>query len=217
MKHYNDLSPSLQAALLMVTRGYSHGVTFEVEREKLEALERKFIDYFGVHLPAWKRTSRKAQGLPNSWGCLMPVPGAKHRARVLLLRTDADLEKLHPDSPWRREKWSEVERLEIGDFCIALDKRQRGDYAMTVKLTKRALAGLEAHYRKIASQSLDELVETANRDVRFYPMFGGVRRQMRRLLRGYAKLFEKRRGIPWPGPNPEALPAMGSFKKADGI
>jgi hypothetical protein len=43
-------------------------------------------------------------------------------------------------------------------------------------------------------------------------MFGGVRRQVRRMLRGSAKLWVQTAKSPWPGPDPEHLPAMVGFR-----
>lgn len=114
MKHYEDLTQGLQTLLLHATRSYTRCVSFEIERNKLPQIEEKWIDAFGVNLPAWKRHERKRGGLPNAVALSLPVPGAAHRARVVLLRTDADLSALAPDSPWRRETWSE--KIEVGDF-----------------------------------------------------------------------------------------------------
>lgn len=211
MKTYDDLTTGLQAVLMQATRGYSWCVTFEIERSKVTALTEKWIDHYGVNLPPWKRFERKRIGLPNAWAGVIPVPGAGHRARVVLLRTDADLSKLPPESPWHREQWRD--RVEVGDFLIARDQRDRRDYTTTIKLSPRCLHGLEGHWRAVANESLEQLANEADRAVRFYPLFGGVRRQLRRLIRGYVKLWAKRRpDRPWPGPDPEALPTMQGFR-----
>lgn len=210
MKHYDDLTPALQATLLSYGRGYTLCVTFEIEREKLQAIEQKFIDVYGISLPAWKRHERKRLGLPNAWACSMPSVGAPHRVCVVLLRTDADLAKLDPANPWAREKWSQ--KVEIGDFFISADQRDRGDFTTTWKLTPRCLKGLEAYWRSLAGQgNFDQLVWDIQRAARFYPMFGGIRRQLRRLIRGYAKLYVAKKHRDWPGPDPENLPVMTSF------
>lgn len=212
MKHYEHLTEGLRAILLMTTRGYRYCVTAEVPSLKLPGIEEKWIDNYGIGLPAWKRRQRKSKGLPNAWACSLPVPSAPHKRLLVLMRTDCDLAKLEPTSPWRREKWREIEKCEIGDYCVTIDKRDRGDYAFTIKLSARTLRGLEGLYRELAGRSLSMLQEQIERDVHYYPMFGGVRRQLRRLIRGYAKLYEKKLGKPWPGPDPEALPHVGQFK-----
>ena len=211
MKTYDDLTTGLQAILLQATKGYSYCVTFEIEREKLPALVEKWTDNYGVNLPAWKRFERKKAELPNAWAGVLPVPGAAHRARAVLLRTDTDISKLPQESPWHRERWSD--QIEVGDYLVARDQRDRRDYATTIKLTPRCLRGLEAHWRAVANMSLDQLVSEVSAAVRFYPMFGGVRRQLRRLIRGYVKLWQKRRpDRKWPGPDPESLPTMQAFR-----
>jgi len=214
MKIYNDLTSGLQSILLQATRGYSHCVSFEIERAKLPALTAKWIDNYGVNLPAWKRFERKSNGLPNAWAAILPVPGAPHQARVVLLRTDADLSKLPPESPWHRENWAS--RIEVGDYVVSTDQRDRRDFTTTIKLTPRCISGLEAHWRSLANVCLNQLVHEISHAVRFYPLFGGVRRQLRRQIRGYAKLWAKRMpGRPWPGPDPESLPTMHGFRAAN--
>jgi hypothetical protein len=214
MKHYDDITPALRAILLNVTRGYRYCVTEEVKADKVPGVSEKWIDNFGTTLSPAKRHARKLAGLPNAWACSMPVPGAPHRRLLVLLRTEANLGKFAPESPWRREKWSD--RLEIGDYVITVDKRDRGDYSYTVRLSQACMRRLEGWYRELAGRSLDQLQAQIEHDVCYYPAFGGVRRQLRRLIRGYAKLYEKKRGRHWPGPDPERLPSVGGFRKTGG-
>lgn len=214
MKHYQHITEALRAALMMATRGYTQGVSFEVAADRVDAISAKWIDTYGLRLPGWKRLQRKRAGLPNAWACSMPVAGNPGRRQMLLMATEIK-PGLDPASPWLRENWKPLERLEIGDFVIQSDRRVRGDYAMTVKLTKRCLAGLETYYREQASIDLVSLPRIVERDARYYPMFGGVRRQLRRLFRGYAKLYERKFGREWPGPDPDRLPTMGAFKRGE--
>jgi hypothetical protein len=97
------------------------------------------------------------------------------------------------------------------------DKRDRGDHADTIKLTTRTITGLESYWRALATQGrFDELAQDAERAVRFYVLFGGVRRQLRRLIRSYKKLYEAKLKRDWPGPDPEKLPSIGKFRKQAG-
>jgi len=214
MRHYEDITTALQAILLNVTRGYRYCVVEEVRADKVPGIAEKWIDNFGTTLSPARRHARKRAGLPNAWACSMPVPGAPHKRLLVLLRTEADLSKLAPESPWRREKWRD--RIEIGDYIIAIDKRDRGDYAYTVRLSPSCMRRLESWYRELAGRSLDQLRIQIEHDVRYYPAFGGVRRQLRRLIRGYAKLYQARLKKPWPGPDPESLPTIGKFRKSSG-
>ncbi|MDW8324285.1 MAG: hypothetical protein RMK60_09315 [Burkholderiales bacterium] len=218
MTFYDDLTKALRAALMMATRGYIYGITFEVAKERMEPIGLKWAEAFGTGLPPWKRHQRKLNKLPNAWACAMPVPGSPGRVRLLLMRTEADLDALEPGSPWRREKWQPWQRLEIGDFVLAVDQRPRGDRAMTIKLSPRCVRGLERYWRSLADVgNWDALLRDVRGAVRFYPMFGGVRRQLRRLLRGYAKLYTKKTGNEWPGPNPDQLPVILKFDECAAI
>jgi len=92
------------------------------------------------------------------------------------------------------------------------NKRDRRDYADTIKLTKHTISGFENYWRALASQGqLEKIADEAARAVQFYAPFGGVRRQLRRLIRSYKKLYEARLKTPWPGPDPESLPSIGRF------
>jgi hypothetical protein len=218
MKIYEHKTDALRSILMMWTQGYRYAVTIETKNEKLDALSLKLSENYGTQLPAWKRYERKKKGLPNGWACAMPKTSYPGRKIVVLMAAfDSDsLQYLDPASPWRREKWQPADRIEIGDYRIApRDKRDRRDHADTVKLTTRTLAGLENYWRALASQGqFDKIADEALRAVRFYALFGGVRRQLRRLIRGYKRLYEARLKKPWPGPDPEALPSVGRFRKS---
>ena len=217
MKIYRHQTDALRGILMMWSRGYRHAVVFDVRNEKLDGLAQKFAENYGTLLPAWKRHERKRRKLPNAWVCSMPKSSYPNHSIVVLMAAFETLDNLASDSPWRRERWRPADRIEIGDYRIAQnDKRDRGDHADTIKLTKRAIAGLENHWRALASQGqFDKIADEAARAIQFYALFGGVRRQLRRLIRGYAKLYEKKRGSKWPGPDPEALPTIGKFRKSE--
>ncbi len=212
MKHYDDLTKGLQVVLMQYTRGYTRAVVFESKRERLEALAVKFEDDFGISLPGWKRHDRKRQGLPNAFACSMPVPGKSESVFVVLMAAFDTLADLHSTSPWHKEKWSE--KVQIGDYVITTDQRDRRDFVTTWRLTPACVKGLEAYWRDISKNNMNLVVREATAATAFYPMFGGVRRQLRRLIRGYAKLYEARLKTNWPGPDPEKLPVMSGFRKA---
>jgi hypothetical protein len=214
MKIYQHQTDALRAILLIWSRGYRHAVTFETSNNKLDALSQKFAENYGTQLPPWKRHIRKKKGLPNAWACAMPKAGSPGMSVIVLMASFQTLDKLAQSSPYRRERWRPADKVEIGDYRIApQDKRDRGDYADTIKLTARTLSGIEQYWWALASQQqFEKLVDETWRAVKFYSLFGGVRRQLRRLIRGYKKLYEARLKKPWPGPNPEALPSIGKFR-----
>jgi len=216
MKIYQHQTDALRAILFMWTQGYRHAVIFEIRNDKLQPIAQKFAENYGTELPAWKRYQRRKKGLPNGWACAMPKSSSPGYSIVFLMASFETLDNLSPDSPWRRERWRPAEKIEIGDYRIAPhDKRDRRDYADTIKLTTRTLSGLEDYWRALASRGqFDTIAAEAARAVRFYVLFGGVRRQLRRLIRGHKKLYEARVKKPWPGPDPEALPSLGAFRGA---
>lgn len=215
MKQYEHITDALRAALLSAARGYTLAVTAVVPEEKVEGIAAKWADVYGTMLPAWKRHARRVRGLPCAWACAMPEPSKPGYRRLLLMSTEYSADSLDKRSPWLRENFKPLESVYIGDYVIKRDKRPRGDSALTVRLSPACYAGLEAYWRALAAQQqFDNLAMECMRAVAYYPLFGGVRRQLRRLIRGYKKLYEKKAGGPWPGPDPERLPAMIGFKRA---
>lgn len=212
MQNYEHLTHGMASILMQYTRGYTKSVVFEAQKDKLPALQVKFEDNFGIGLPAWKRHQRKGKGLPNGWACSMPMPGHSGRVYVVLLGAfeSGSLSALHETSPWRSEKWQE--KLVVGDYMIAVDQRDRRDFTTTWKLTPKCLSGLESYWRSQAEKGVHLVVPEIERAVAFYPMFGGIRRQLRRLIRGYSKLYKAKTKKDWPGPDPEKLPAMVGFR-----
>ena len=211
MKIYANATDGLRSVLMQYTKGYTKAVIFDAPESRLETLQNKFAEAYGTQLPGWKRYQRKQKGLPNAWACAFPKSSYPGHYWVVLLAVFDNLDGLDKSSPWRNEKW--LERVIIGDYIITTDQRDRRDYTMTFKLQTGSIKGLEAHWRMIADRDLDGLVHETQRAVKSYAMFGGVRRQLRRLIRGYAKLYKARRHKDWPGPDPENLPMMGAFKK----
>jgi hypothetical protein len=217
MKIYEHQTDALRAILFMWSQGYRHAVIFEIRNDKLQPIAEKFAENYGTNLPRWKRYELKKKGIPSAWACAMPKSSVPGQSIVVLMASFETLDKLHESSVWRREKWRPADKIEIGDYRIATnDKRDRGDSADTIKLTTRTINGLEQYWRALASQGqFDKIADEAARAVQIYTMFGGVRRQLRRLIRGYKKLYEARLKKPWPGPNPEALPAMIGFSRSE--
>lgn len=214
MKHYESLTEGLRAALMHYTRGgYRQAVVFDVPAGRVPGIEDKWAEVYGINLSGAKRYERHKKGLPNAVALDLPIPGNHGMRRLVLMATEFAPERLDPRSPWLREKWKD--RVEIGDYYITKDKRDRGDYSETFKLTKHCLKGLDAYWRTLVADDPGQVVREAETAARVYTMFGGVRRQLRRLIRGYAKLYCARTKRPWPGPDPENLPRMGKFTKGE--
>lgn len=206
MRVYDDLTKAMWGALFNYLRGYTHTVVFQASIEKLPVLDEKFAENLGTRLPGWKRHQKKNAGLPNALALSIPVPSRPGLCNVVLMLSGSDkLAHLDPASPFRREKWRPG--LSLGDFYISIDQRNRGDMATTWRLTSECYNGLDKYWRTLAQQkNFDGLSHDIERAVGYYPMFGGVRRQLRRLIRGYSKLAA-RHGVDL-SIDPENLPVM---------
>lgn len=218
LKNYEDLTVGMQALLLHVTKGYvlTTAESIIISIEKINSISEKFIDSYGTNLPAWKRFQRKTKGLPNSVGVIIPVVGNPYKKQIVLLCTEHKPSDLNEHNPFLNEKWQS--KIIIGDFEIVKDMRERGDTALTWKLKKSVLLGFESHLRNLLKKGQwHQIAEELSKAVRFYPLFGGVRRQLKRLIGGYKKLYVKKHpNAEWPGPDDQNLPRMVGFRKHAG-
>lgn len=191
MHVYDDLTKGMWGVLFNYLRGYTHTVVFQASVEKLDDLDKKFADNLGTRLPAWKRHQRKSVGLPNCLACALPVPSRPGNFFVvLMLSGHVKLQSLDKESPFRRESWKEG--VLLGDFYISTDKRNRGDMTTTWRLTPGCYKGLDSYWRSICQENPASLNWEIERAKDFYPMFGGIRRQLRRLILSYTKLCAHR-------------------------
>lgn len=212
MRIYDDLTTGLQAVLLHWTKDYRCWVTCSVPLPKVASISDKWAEIYGTLLPAWKRQDRKEHGLPNAVAMALPVLGQPGVCQLVLMATETAV-NMAQTTPWARERWS-TRCIEIGDFVVVHEPRPRGDYAWTWRLQERAVVGLRRYARGlIEARDIAALARETQHWVRLYPMYGGVRRQMRRLLLELRKLWQHKKSGAWPGPDPEALPMMVGFRK----
>jgi len=216
VKIYDNLTPALQAILLQWTKGYTCWTSTDaLPRLKAEAVLTKWAEVYGTNLAAWKRQDRKQKGLPNAFAAAVPVVGIPDRYELFLMATEPALTA--PDlSPFSREKWK-TRCPELADYVIVHEPRERGDYAWTWRLQEKVVAGIENRMRSLIERvDAVQLRAETTQWVRFYALFGGVRRQLRRTLRSGWKLWTRKNKTAWPGPDPEALPAMIGFRSEKG-
>ncbi len=215
MKIYDDLTPSLKAILFHFIKGYTVWTSFTVEAEKVGSIGEKWAETYGTQLPGWKRQDRKAKKLPTAVAVAAPVIGRADLRQVILMATEFAL-AMPENSPWRKEKW--LTRLpEFSDFVIVHEPRDEAGYVWSWRIKERVLGGLQNHLTTLVKVGDAAQVRHETQHwTRFYPMYGGVRRQIRRMFRGAEKLWTATRKTPWPGQDPEKLPVMVGFKPDPG-
>ena len=215
MKIYEDLTPALRAILFHFIKGYTVWTSFIVEDERLGGISSKWAEVYGTQLSGWKRQDRKGKQLPTAVALAAPVIGRPGLKQVMLMATEFAL-KMPENSPWRKEKW--LTRLpEFSDFVIVHEPREGAGYAWSWRLKERVLDGLQNHLTTLVKLGdAAQVRHETHHWVRFYPLYGGVRRQIRRMYRGASKLWMATRKSPWPGQDPEKLPVMLGFKPDPG-
>jgi len=215
MRDYTNMTTAMQYVLMCWSRscdGHGLWVSFETAPDKLEALAAKFRENYGTALPPEKRRWRQHKGLPLAWACSMPVLHAPGKTHVYLLAQRTALQ-MPPDSPFRREAW--IDRPpEVTDlFVIAKLPTQDRSLRWTWRIQNRQIALMEQHLTALVTTSEDgEIRECTQRWVSLYPMYFGVRQQIRRMFKSAGKLYCAKRKRPWPGPDPEGLPIISGFR-----
>lgn len=209
MKNYDNLTDGLRTVLMMYNKGYVNHVAFLTSEEKIPALDEKWATELGTQLPPHKRHYRKSKGLANAVAYAMPVIDSD-KTQVILMAT-AEVKNMPDKTEWKRQNWT-TRFPEISRFHMLTESRPARNgkpVALTWRINNTDL-GEEAKY-------LNHLVHLGNpRDVdyqsakivSFYPMFGGVRRQIRNMLKQSARLWQHKHKSDWPGLNPDELPIM---------
>jgi len=216
MKTHDNLTNALEQILLLVARwDHQYWVSFQISQDKLEAKAASIAEQFGTRLPAWKRQDRKQVGLPNATAVSAPVLGAPDQRQIIILAT-AQVQFAHPDSPWARERWLS-RPVEFGNYVMVHEPRARGDAAWTWRLQQQVIDGLQRYLTSLvkAGKSTAVRAET-QRWLKVYTLFGGVRRQIRRVLLSARKLWQACHGSAWPGISPEELPVKIGFRPMQG-
>lgn len=213
MRYIEDITPALQAVLRSWATGdTSCWVSFVVDESKVPGIDSKWSELYGTRLSAEKRRWRRSKNLPTAWAASLPVLGAPHKRQLVLM---ASTDAMQVGDQWAREKWRR-DPPEVSDFVLVREPRERGDYAWTWRIQQRQAALVEQHLISlIKSGDAAAAFQYSLYVCRFYPMFGGVRRQLRRMLRAAAKLWIATQKSAWGGQAPDALPAMVGFRRED--
>lgn len=217
MKTYSDLTAGLQAVLLHSQRGYTK-ITKKpiiVEYEKVDSIISKWTEIYGINLPAWKRYQRKEKGLPNAVALVIPVLGNKFKRQLVLMSTNFDEKTAHKDNPFLKEEWTE--KITIQDFELGIDQRADRSFSQTWRLSKSVVIGLNKFWvNKARKNEWSTVIEDIQHAVNLYPLFLGVRRQLRREVLGLKKLYEASTKKGWPGVDANKLPSVPGFLSKGG-
>lgn len=205
-----DLTHVMQSILLTYLRGYTLWVSFQTDQEKVAALDQKWALEYGTHEPAWKRHHRKSKGAPNSLAFAGKVFGQPGRAEVILLATPEARKVAHngPYHAFLREQWRDDPPRFSHFEVVHMPREANGKLVWTWKIRKKELDQMEKFFINTAGlRDIETLARELNRTARLYPMFSGVRSQLRRVFRHVARRCDSLK-IPYRGPDPEALPVM---------
>jgi hypothetical protein len=211
MRIYTDLTDGMQAILRYRSGGNGElWVSFFYPAAKVDALRQKILENYGTGLSAEKRRRRRDHNLPVAQGYAIPVLGSPHQVQCIILADERA--RTIEVGPFSREEW-ESKLLAVGDFVLGKEPRPGRGYVWTWRLQDRALGVLETHLKALVCMEAADRVALESRYwCRLYPMFSGVRRQLRRLFLSMAKLWRARYKTSWPGVDPDALPIMKGFR-----
>ena len=205
MKTYDNLTDGLQTILLMYQKGYVHHIAFLTSKDKIQTLSEKWEEEFGTNLPAHKRHYRKSKKLANAVAYSMPIIGSD-KSQVILMATN-EWKAMPESTEWHRQNWTN--RYPIISRFHMLKETRNGKGVMTWRIDPIELLQEEKYLNHLVHLGgVSQVAANTKRIVAFYPMFGGVRRQIRTMLKDSARQWQHKHKIPWPGPNPDALPIL---------
>ena len=93
----------------------------------------------------------------------------------------------------------------------------RGNYTWTWKLQEHIYWQLSRHLTAIVKRrGAAAVAAETKRWAKVFPMFGGIRRQLQRLLKSAMKLWIASCHEPWPGLLPAELPMKIGFRGTGG-
>lgn len=215
MKHFEDLTAALDAILInWAQRGYNHWTRFVLAAERESEKGNELADLYGTRLPAWKRQDLKQRGLPTCAAISAPVLGSPGKREIILMTTDR-VRTAPRNSVWAREIWSD-RCIVFGSLIVIQEPRLRGDYAWTWRLQQHIHDGIKRHLIHLVKSGNGAAVLAETQSwLRCYPMYGGVRRQFRRLILSATKLWMACHGSSWPGLEVNQLPFKIGFVPAD--
>lgn len=210
MKNHENLTEALRAILFNYQRGYTCWTSFEVPEEKLPGISEKWSEIYGTNLPAYIRQDKKQKGFPTAVAVSAPVIGSPNKRHLILMATP--FARTIKVGPFTRETW-ETKLPSFSLFRMTQDARPRGDYTLTWKLNDRTIGLLEKHLAsQVRAGDPFEVKREVDQWIRFYPLFGGVRRQLKRAIHGSSRLWELTQKTPWPARSEDDLPVMVGFQ-----
>ncbi len=212
MKVYTSLTECLQHLTRAVAKDqYTFWTGGEIAREKVSALSAKFSESYGTELPRHTRHYRKGKGLANARLFILDLDERQHATWILVATNGVGLVK-------EQEKLLDTRtssgRLVVGDYLLqdtTRPKEHGGGTHWSWWIRTKTAGELQAYAAHLVKEDPEELWEFLRLQVR-RPLMSGTRSQVRRLLIGTQKLFERvRPGQVWKGPVPDDLPFLGTF------
>lgn len=209
-----DITEAMQAILLHHTRGYTLWLGFTVPDSKLSALDEKWAMELGTHEPAWKRHDRRSRNIPNAVAIAGRVFSQPTSAEIVLMATD-NARQVEPNSPYHaflRQQWrDDLPRFSHFEM-VHQPTEATGKLTWTWRVKKIELAKMEKYLIHLCDMRDIESLKRETRALLNFPMFNGIRSQVRRVLRHVQRKCAVC-GLHYPGPDPENLPMMLKFSR----
>lgn len=205
MKIYKSTLDAIRGITQQNSHGYPCWVIFQVDESKLDGIKKKFAEAYGTQEPPHRRQARVKKNIPNAVVLAAPVRALTGKFDVILLAT-SNAVKQQADSVWCKESW----RTDLIHFARFQQKRVQsmGKNALVMSWVIEAaeLAAIDVYLTNLLrtnpSQYHNAVIDTLHAN----PMVGGVRKQLRKVLRGH-QAWCRAIGKPFPSRiNPNNLP-----------
>lgn len=184
MKVHDKTLDALRAITQQTSHGYTCWVTFQVTEDKLDGLKKKFAEVYGTEEPAHRRQLRKHKNIPNGVVLAAPCRALPGKFDVILLATENAV-KQHADSAWSKESW----RTGPVRFSRFQQKRVtsvgKNKLVMSWVIESGELAALSTYLETVLKTNPGHYHAAVKTATQANPMVNGVRKQLRKMLRGH--------------------------------
>ena len=214
---YATQSGLMQRCPKMVADGYRWWTGGTIESAKLPALVEKFAGKYAIAATADQRARRRRDGLANA----RLLAATIDQATVRWLLRVSDGEGAVREQEALQDTLNPREALRWGDYEMKRTTRPRefgGGSRFTWWIDKQVESEIDRRASGLAQGGRADALGLHLKTCIHRPLFSGVRTQIRKVIsRARAVWRHHHPERSWPGPDPDKLPWLGSFRKAKTI
>ena len=216
MNRLHETQTEAQRTIAKHVGAYPLWISGEVDESRWDDLVRKFSELYETDISASARQWRKRRNACCAHLIGAPLPRGKIRW-ILMVTADGEGEVK------RRERLRDAHdaRMVWGDYMLvratrasALGGGTRWTWFLAPQVEHREARYLAKVAQTAATHRQPSQLSAFADTLLKRPLHSGVRQQVARMLRRAQRVWMKHaKGMPWPGPDPGALPHIGRYRQ----